>query len=58
MTAAIMAAPATRVGYLLYPVNFFIWSWLLRSEEEAEVSLEAETVVAQAKVQPVAPIAA
>jgi hypothetical protein len=58
MTAAILAAPATRVGYLLYPINFFIWSWLLRSEEEAEVSLEAETVVANARVLPVAPIAA
>ena len=47
MTAGILFAPATRVGYLLYPINFFIWSWLLRSEEEAEVSLEAETVVAR-----------
>jgi hypothetical protein len=29
---AILVAPATRIGYLLYPVDFFIWAWLLRSE--------------------------
>jgi hypothetical protein len=30
MLAACVLAPATRVGYLLYPINFFVWSWLLR----------------------------
>ena len=29
MTVAILLAPATRVGYLLYPVDFFVWAWLL-----------------------------
>jgi phosphatidylinositol alpha-1,6-mannosyltransferase len=48
MTIGIFFAPSTRVGYLLYPVNFFFWAWLLRSEEDAEVSLEAEKVVAGA----------
>ena len=33
MLIAILVAPATRIGYLLYPVDFFIWAWLLRSEE-------------------------
>ena len=33
MTVAIVVAPATRIGYLLYPIDFFIWAWLLRSEE-------------------------
>jgi hypothetical protein len=33
MTIAILVAPATRIGYLLYPVDFFIFSWLLRSED-------------------------
>jgi hypothetical protein len=33
MAVAILLAPATRVGYLLYPVNLFIWAWLLRSED-------------------------
>jgi hypothetical protein len=32
MAIAIVVAPATRIGYVLYPVDFFIWSWLLRSE--------------------------
>ena len=29
---AFMLAPSTRVGYLLYPVNFFVWSRMLREE--------------------------
>jgi hypothetical protein len=33
MTVAILIAPATRIGYLLYPINFFIWSWLLRGDD-------------------------
>jgi len=36
MLVAIMFAPATRVGYLLYPINFFVWSYLLRRTEEVE----------------------
>ena len=30
MLVAICVAPATRIGYLLYPINFFIWGYLLR----------------------------
>ena len=37
MTVAILLAPATRVGYLLYPVDFFVWAWLLRSEETVDL---------------------
>ncbi len=58
MTAGILLAPATRVGYLLYPINFFFWAWLLRSEEEAEVTLEAESVIASAPVRDGAAVAA
>lgn len=29
LLVAILLAPATRVGYLMYPLNFFVWSWLL-----------------------------
>lgn len=36
MAVAIVLAPATRVGYILYPVDFFIWTWLLRSEHQAD----------------------
>jgi hypothetical protein len=35
LTLAILLAPATRLGYMLYPINFFVWSWLLTSEDEA-----------------------
>ena len=30
MLIAILLAPATRVGYLLYPINLFVWAWMLR----------------------------
>ena len=36
MTVAILLAPATRVGYLLYPVDLFVWAWLLRSEDTVD----------------------
>jgi hypothetical protein len=36
MTVAILLAPATRVGYLLYPIDFFVWAWLLRSEDSVD----------------------
>jgi hypothetical protein len=35
MVVAIVVAPATRIGYLLYPVDFFVFAWLLRSEDRA-----------------------
>lgn len=50
MVVAILLAPATRVGYFLYPLDLFVWAWLLDSEdgisvpvmavEEAEDSME------------------
>ena len=36
MLVAILLAPATRVGYLLYPVDFFVWAHLLRGPEALE----------------------
>jgi hypothetical protein len=46
MTVAILLAPATRVGYMLYPINFFAWSWLLSSEDKVSpVSEEPLDVV-------------
>jgi len=35
LTFAIVLAPATRLGYVLYPINFFAWSWLLSCEDKA-----------------------
>jgi len=40
MTVAILLAPATRVGYLLYPVDFFVWAWLLRGEDSVDPAPE------------------
>ncbi len=34
MFIAILLAPATRVGYLLYPINLFVWAWMLRRSDE------------------------
>jgi hypothetical protein len=34
MLMAILLAPATRVGYLLYPINLFLWSWMFRCSED------------------------
>jgi Glycosyltransferase family 87 len=36
MAVIILLAPATRIGYLLYPINFFVWSYLFRDIERAE----------------------
>ena len=37
MLVAIVFAPATRVGYLLYPTDFFVWGWML-SASDGEVA--------------------
>ncbi len=37
MLIAILLAPATRVGYLLYPINLFVWAWMLRQAEDPAV---------------------
>jgi MYXO-CTERM domain-containing protein len=34
MLVAILLAPATRVGYLLYPINLFAWAWMLRQADD------------------------
>jgi hypothetical protein len=50
MLLAVLLAPATRLGYLLYPVNFFVWAWLLRSEEtssQAALSKEPHLLVVE-----------
>lgn len=47
MTVAILLAPATRVGYLLYPIDFFVWAWLLRGEDTVDPPPEASGGVRQ-----------
>ncbi len=44
MLVAILFAPATRVGYLLYPVDFFAWAAMLSSAEPVEAG-EPEAAV-------------
>ncbi len=34
MLVAILLAPATRIGYLLYPINLFVWAWMLRRADD------------------------
>ena len=41
MLVAILVAPATRVGYLLYPINLFVWAWMLG---RAEVPVEGGAI--------------
>ena len=53
MTVAILLAPATRIGYFLYPVDFFVWAWLLNSEEAFDRG-EAVLVAPAAVVAPAA----
>ena len=42
MLIAILLAPATRVGYLLYPINLFVWAWMLsRADDPADTGAGA-----------------
>jgi len=40
LLVAILLAPATRVGYLIYPLNLFVWSWMLSEGDEATALLQ------------------
>jgi hypothetical protein len=33
MLVAIVVAPATRIGYLVYPINFFVWAFMFRGAD-------------------------
>ena len=35
MSVLILLAPNPRVGYLLYPINFFVWAYLLTEPADA-----------------------
>ena len=36
---AILVAPATRIGYLVYPINFFLWGFMFKgADRDAELS--------------------
>ena len=38
MLIAILLAPATRVGYVLYPINLFVWAWMLNQADDPAVA--------------------
>lgn len=38
MLVAILVAPGVRFGYALYPINFFVWGWMLRAPGGAKTS--------------------
>ena len=38
MLVAILLAPATRVGYLLYPINLFLWAWMFRCSDDPAIA--------------------
>ena len=42
MLVAIVLAPATRVGYLLYPINLFVWAWMLGRADDPAVARAPE----------------
>jgi hypothetical protein len=41
MAVITLLAPATRIGYLLYPINFFVWAYLFK-EIDAHTDLQSE----------------
>jgi hypothetical protein len=41
MSALILLAPNPRVGYLLYPINFFVWAYLLKEPVAPTEPLDA-----------------
>jgi len=41
MSVITLLAPATRIGYLLYPINFFVWSYLFADAEGQQRLLPA-----------------
>lgn len=38
MGVLVLMAPATRIGYLLYPINFFVWTYLFAEIERERSS--------------------
>ena len=44
MAVATLFAPATRIGYLLYPINFFVWAYLFAPAGTTEGSPEQDSL--------------
>jgi uncharacterized membrane protein len=52
MSVLILLAPNPRVGYLLYPINFFVWAYLLKEPATRHDVLPAPDVDARAHEAP------
>jgi hypothetical protein len=42
--ALIVLAPDPRIGYLLYPINFFVWAYLLAEQAPSSDVLPVDAV--------------
>ncbi len=49
MLIAILVAPATRIGYLVYPINFFVWAAMFKGADHVEM-LEGSVSAGEAAV--------
>jgi len=49
MSALILLAPNPRVGYLLYPINFFVWAYLLSQSDDRLPVLTDDAVAPRAQ---------
>jgi hypothetical protein len=45
MAVITLLAPATRIGYLLYPINFFVWAHLFSDSEQTGDALLVPDVI-------------
>jgi Glycosyltransferase family 87 len=50
MAALILLAPNPRVGYLLYPINFFVWAYLLKEPAPEHGLLDADAAAARSRL--------
>ncbi|HEY7915417.1 MAG TPA: glycosyltransferase family 87 protein [Acidimicrobiales bacterium] len=52
MLIAILLAPATRVGYLLYPINLFVWAWMLSRADDPAVAGDGQLLPSSGSTPP------
>jgi len=52
MLVAILLAPATRVGYLLYPINLFVWAWMLSRAADPAVRTDGRLPLSSGSTAP------
>lgn len=50
MSALILLAPDARIGYLVYPINFFVWAYLLAEPANPAEVQRADAVVSATRI--------